>query len=212
MDVASLDRPVRIASGLLLLGVVLTFVGSLATIPMNGVGSTDRTAWVLAHLLLVLGAVATLVGLPAIYTPQRDRVGWLGLLGFGLLFVGYLGVGFFFAAVVTFLLPWVYDKASCTLGCHLLSTSDGPPLYGWFYLIEQLATFIGLVLLGVASVRAGLFSRWAGYLLALAGVLELLFLIVNVPQLVAVVPLILGLTAVAWMALTILTGEVAIRR
>ena len=212
MDAASLDRPVRIASGLLLLGVILTFVGSLATIPMTGVGSTDRTAWVLAHLLLVLGAAATLVGLPAIYAPQRDRARWLELLGFGLLFVGHLGVGFFFAAVVTFLLPWVYDKASCTLGCHLLSTSDGPPLYGWFFLTEQLATFIGLVLFGVASVRAGLFPAGQAYLLALAGLLELFFLVVNVPQLAAVILLFLGLVAVGWMALTILTGELAIRR
>lgn len=120
---ASLERPIRFAAGLLLLGVVLTFAGSLATIPMNGVGSTGRAAWVLTHLLLVLGAAAILIGLPAIFVPQRSGAGLLGLIGFGLLFAGYLGFGFLVAAVQTFLLPWVYDRASCALGCHLLNTS-----------------------------------------------------------------------------------------
>lgn len=118
----------------------------------------------------------------------------------------FSGSDFFVAAVQTFLLPWVYEKASCTLGCHLLSTSDGPPLYGWFYVIEELATFLGLILLGLSIARARVASG-AGYLMALSGVLSLPLAFIAVAPLVAAVPELLALLAVSWIALRFLTGE-----
>ena len=193
----------RTAGVILLFGAVLTFVGSLAEIPADRVGSFNRPAWVLIHLLLVLGTAALLLGLPALYLKQADGVGVIGLLGFALVFVGFLGIGFFVATAQTILLPWVYDKASCTLGCHLLSTSDGPPLYGWFSLIEALATFVGLILAGLSTARAGVFPASAGYMLVVAGVLALPLAFITVAPILSVVPELLAMVAVAWMALAL---------
>lgn len=144
--------------------------------------------------------------MPAIYVWGAREIGVLGLVGFVLLFIGFLGIGFFLAAAETFLLPWVYDKASCALGCHLLSTSDGPPLYAWFYVIEELATFAGLILLGLSLARARL-AAGAGYLMALAGLLSLPLAFIALAPLVAAVPELLALLAVIWIALRLLTGE-----
>jgi hypothetical protein len=191
----------------LLIGLVLTFVGGLAASFTGSVGNTDRTAWVLLHLPLVLGAAATLLGLPATYAAQSERVGITGVIGFGMLFIGFLGLGFFISTVQLLLLPWVYDRGSCALGCHLLSTSDGPPLVGAFYLIEQLATFVGLILLGLATARAAVFARPAGYLMALAGVVGLPLIWINVPSNVGFIPEALGTFAVGWMAVQLISDS-----
>lgn len=204
-DVGS-NRAFRAAGAVLLLGVALSLVGSIAAIPVGAVGSAHRAAWILVHLLVFLGAAASLLGLPALYVRQSGAVGLVGLVGFALTFVGYLGVGFFVSAVQTFLLPWVYDKASCDLGCHLLSPSDGPPLYGWFSQVESLATFVGLIVLGLVTARAAVLPRGAGYLMAIAGVLALPTIVVNMPQLVGLIAEVLALASVAWMATALLGG------
>lgn len=195
-----------------MIGAVLTFVGSLAEIPADGLGSFNRPAWVLIHLLVVLGTAAVLLGLPALYLKQAQGVGLTGLLGFALVFIGLLGIGFFVATAQTVLLPWVYDKASCTLGCHLLSTTDGPPLFGWFSLIEALATFVGLIIAGLSTVRAGVFPAAAGYTLAVAGVLALPLAFITVAPIISVVPELLALFAVSWMALELIGERSALTR
>ncbi len=109
--------------------------------------------------------------------------------------------------VQTVLLAWVYDKASCALGCHLLSTSDGPALYAWLYTIDQLNTFVGLILLGLSTVRAAVFPRGAGYLMAAGGLLALPTVVVNVSSAVALIPELVAVAGVAWIALSLLTEE-----
>ena len=207
MVATSEEQSLRTAGFALLIGAVLTFVGSLAEIPADGVGSFNRPAWILIHLLVVLGTAAILLGLPALYLKQAHGVGVVGLLGFALVFLGFLGIGFFVATAQTVLLPWVYDKASCTLGCHLLNTSDGPPLFGWFSLIESLATFVGLILAGVSTARASIFPASTGYALAFAGVLAIPLAFITVAPILAVVPLLLALIAVSWMAVTLIADR-----
>lgn len=206
------DQPLRLAGALLLAGAILTLVGIVAAIPADGVGSFNRPAWIVIHLLVLIGAAFLLLGLPAIYLRQAAGVGSIGLFGFALVFIGFLGIGFFVAAAQTVLLPWVYDRASCTLGCHLLSTTDGPPLYFWFSLVEALATFVGLILLGLATARAGIFPAIAGYLLTIAGILAIPLAFVSVAPIVALVPQLLALVAVSWMALELVTDRSAIMR
>lgn len=201
------ERLIRIAGGILLLGIVLLLLGSVTAIPLGSVGQANRSGWVLAHLLMLFGGVALLLGLPAVYLRQSAEAGWLGLVGFFLLFVGFLTIGFFVPAVQTVLLPWVYDKASCTLGCHLLSTSDGPPLYAWLYTIDQLNTFIGLILLGLATIRAAVFPRGAGYLMAAGGLLALPMIVINVSSGVALVPEVVAVAGVAWIAVSVLSQD-----
>lgn len=185
----------------------MLLIGNLAAPGGGGVGTTNRLLWALVHLALVIGAAALLLGLPAIYIRQAGVVGSTGLLGFCLLFVGFLGIGFFVPAVQAVLLPWVYDKASCTLGCHLLSTSDGPPLYVWFYEIEALATFIGLILLDWATARAATYPAWSGYLLIAAGALALPLALTNLPAVLSLVPLLLGLVGISWIGLSLISKE-----
>ena len=202
-----LKRPLRIAGAALIVGALLSLVGAIAAVPAGSVGTFNRTAWVLIHVLLVLGGAALLLGLPALYVRQAAALGVSGLIGVGLLFLGFLGFGFFIPTVQTFLVPWLYDKASCTLGCHVLNVSDGPPLYAWFYYAESLATFLGLVVFGIATARAGIFPRAAGYLMGAAGVFAVPLTFLGVAPVIGLVPEVLALAGVTWMAMELLTED-----
>lgn len=61
--------------------------------------------------------------------------------------------------------------------------------YFWFSLVAALATFIGLILLGLATARAGTFPSAPGYLLTIAGVLAIPLAFVSISSIIALIPL-----------------------
>jgi hypothetical protein len=207
-------RPLRIAGVVLLFAVLLIFAGLALSLTAGPVGGSHRLLWVSARLLYVVGCALGLLSLPALYARQYEEIGLPGMIGFGLFFIGFLASQAFIGAVQAFFLPWVYDKGSCTIGCHLLNPDDGPYLLGVFFLIANLFISFGLIVFGIVSARAAVLPRAAGYLLAVAGLLSLILTTVpiNVPDLVGQVPQALGLVAVGWMATTLATeGQPPVR-
>lgn len=109
--------------------------------------------------------VLQLVGLPGIVARQATRAGWLGLVGFLLTFLGwFLFTGFYvvddlvLSAWLDALAPNVYAQWFSDPAVGVL-VNPGKVLIGG-----------GAALLGIATIRAGEFSRWAGVLLVAAGV------------------------------------------
>ncbi len=95
--------------------------------------------------LLFLGALALVMSLPAMYARQADAAGWLGLAGHVLLMAGVM---FMLTAAGGFLLsPTFHLVESVTAG------------------LLALAAIAGLLLTAIATVRARVYPRWAGYLL-----------------------------------------------
>ena len=104
-------------------------------------------------LLMLLSAILLLLSLPAMYARQANAAGGLGLAGHALLQTGILFL------VVLSATPILYPSLKTTSGENLVVFLLG------------IALTLGLLLTGIATIRAGVFPRGAGILLlaAMAG-------------------------------------------
>lgn len=101
-------------------------------------------------LLLLLAAVALLLSLPALYARQAGAAGWLGLAGHALLQAGIV------LLVVLAATPLLHPALKAGAPQH-------PVVFGL-----GIALTFGLLLTGLATLRAGVFPRGAGLLLLAA--------------------------------------------
>jgi hypothetical protein len=101
-------------------------------------------------LLMLVSSMLLLLTLPAMYARQASSAGWLGLVGFVLLQSGIL------LLVVIAATPLMYPD---------LKTAPGESLVAF---LLGIALTLGLLLTGIATIRAEVFPRWAGILLLAA--------------------------------------------
>ena len=99
--------------------------------------------------LLFMGALALMLGLPTLYARQANAAGWVGLAGYALLTAGIVLILLYAGGSLAD--PYFTMRASVTA----------------FAL--GLAAILRLLLTGIATVRAGVYPRWSGYLLLGAG-------------------------------------------
>ena len=131
--------------GAVLLGIVIVII-SLKPV-VNQVFSPG------VSLLLLLSSILLLLSLPAMYARQANAAGWLGLTGYALLQTGVL------LLVVIAATPILYPSLKVASGENLVVFLLG------------IALTLGLLLTGIATIRAGIFPRGASILLlaAMAG-------------------------------------------
>jgi hypothetical protein len=101
----------------------------------------------LANALMFHASILLLLSLPAMYARQADAAGWLGLIGHAQLQTGVL------LFVVVSAPPLLY------------SSFDRPFENSLTAFLLGIALSLGLLLTAIATVRAGVFPRWAGILL-----------------------------------------------
>jgi hypothetical protein len=140
-------------------------------------------------------------GLPGIVARQTARAGWLGFVGFLLTFCGaFLSISCF-AFIYLTVRPWFAVHAP-KVGEQFLSTNPAMNLVGTFL------TWGGLLLLGSATMRARVFSPWAGLLLIVAVVVDFFTIlggiVMSIAQPLSNVVLVLGL---GWMGYALLTAK-----
>ena len=164
-------RLIRWSGVALALGGIAIALFVLALVPIGGFdagGKAENTLtgiYRLSHGLHILGAVLALFGLVGLYGRLKDRTGWLGLIGFVLAFVGtslFVGLGMiaeFIVPVLAVSAPPLLDPAG-PLGAS-------SPLFP----LTFLPFLVGYILLGIATLRAGVLPRWSGLLLIIAAVL-----------------------------------------
>jgi hypothetical protein len=189
----------------LAVGVAIGLVAVVAGLPLDRVGSADRNIWVADRLALWIGLVLVLLASPALYVRQYREVGVIGMVGFALIFIGTLAGLVFTVETVALLVPWVYDKGTCTIGCNLLSTTDGPPLLGIVIPGTDLLTGAGFIAFGFATARAAVLPRAAGYVMAGAGAILIIGTVAPSDALFQ-----LGRLAAAWMGLALATANAAL--
>lgn len=131
-----------------------------------------------AHLLVFLGEVCLLFGLPGLYASIASKTGLLGLSGFVLYFFANATLASFVTAYEAFIVPVLAaDSATSALvapGGAILSSAPFAVLQGAGGLVYML----GLVLLGIAVLRSRVMPRWTGALMAASPI----FLLVPVPE------------------------------
>lgn len=137
------------------------------------IGSTTS----LSHAIVAVGWALVLLGLPGLYAFHAQRSGVLGLAGFVLMML--------FAAYHVYLLLYEAGPAALLSGdaaANRLFAPGGIVRQGMLREWVIPVTLLAPIVYGTALVRAGSFSRWAGWLViafipaffALNGVLALL--------------------------------------
>ena len=183
-------------SGLaLLLGAVLAGICSI----LSAVIPYLTPVWVVTTLLWNGGLVLLLLGLPGIVVRQAARAGWLGFIGFLLTFLG----GWLLASSVAVgnltISPWLAVYAP-QVGTQAFSS----PAVVVYNNVELVLLVLGEVLLGIATIRAKVFPRWAGWLLVVGGVLASVSSVGFIASAVSSILLVVGL---GWMGYKLWIGQ-----
>lgn len=194
------------ASGVaLLVGALLAIIGNvLSTVLFPGMNDPNQyvsALWLPVMLLSFVGSLLLLIGLPAICARQAPRAGWLGLVGFVLTFIGvFLFTSF--SIVTLIVLPWLAQVAP------KLAAGNGPPAIFVYFLVAGLLFAVGGVLLGIAIMRAGVLPRWAGLLIIIGAVLNLVDFPLNgiISSIVMIVAFVLFGLGVAWIGYALVSG------
>ncbi len=131
-----------------------------------------------AHLLVFLGEVCLLFGLPGLYASIAPKTWLLGLLGFVLYFFANATLASFVTAYEAFIVPVLAaDSTTSALvapGGVIPSSAPFAVLQG----LGGLVYMLGLVVLGIAVLRSRVMPRWTGLLMAASPI----FLLVPVPE------------------------------
>ena len=169
---------------------MLTIIGELVGL---GVYFQDMAvaattfSFALTFWLYMLSAVLLLGGLVAVYVYQSEAAGILGVVGFVVAFLGTaLLIGATWSQV--FIAPLVAVNAPQILEL-------GPPTG---VLLTFITSGVGWLLFGIATLRAGVFPRWAAILLMVGAVLSFF----PVPLSAIVLS-----AAVIWLGFGLVTGR-----
>lgn len=138
--------------------------------PPDTLASVTTATWAIVHYATLAMTVLFLVGIAGIYARQVEETGWLGLSGFLLLGLGLL-ITAAFVFVEAFISPVLAaDHPEVVEG--FLSLVDGsatvtdlgalPALWSASGVLFPL----GCLVLGVATLRAGILPRWASAVFA----------------------------------------------
>jgi len=191
----------------------LIFAGYQPIQPPEVLSSVTTSAWAIITPLKTAMCLLFLLGWTGLYARQVKKAGWLGLAGYLLLsFCWALQFAFIFASA--FILPLLATTAP-TFVDSLLRSASGTVSSVNLGALPMLYTLVGIgyilggLLFGIATLRAGILSRWAAGLLIVASVLPLAFVLHSVAVLIppniqhlAAMPL--GI-AVAWLGYSLLS-------
>ena len=165
------------ASGLCAAAAGALFIGIQMGHPHLDATSIQTTEVVVRDTLKVVMAMLALAGITGMYLSQVRRNGFLGLVGYLVLAVGYLLI-LGTAYTAAFILPevagsdpgYVDDVIDVTNG--RVSSAD----IGAMNVVNQvqsIAYLAGGLLFGIALFRASVLARWAAALLAVGGVVTI---------------------------------------
>lgn len=155
-------------SGLAAIGAGLIFAGIQPVHPADVVGSVTTGPWSIILSLKLAMCLLMLIGISGIYLRQLGKIGWLGLAGFALLIAcWFLQTGYVFAEL--FILPKLAPVAPDFVDSLLTMARGGQAALDIgaiapTYLVVGLLYLVGGLAFGIATFRAGVFSRWASLL------------------------------------------------
>lgn len=113
--------------------------------------------WRLDGLLVVTLFVLSSLGMLGLHVKQSDRARQTGLVGIVMLFPGNLGLAVYYMLLFS---PDIYPSIG---------------EYGVLFLVSQLLSLVGIILVGIAIVRAEIFPRWVGIVLILSQITRVVF-------------------------------------
>ncbi len=143
--------------------------------PVNVPAAVTTATWVNVHIVAMAMALFGMIGMTGLYARQAEKIGWTGLLGYGL-FGLWLALVMSFSLVEAFILPGLAMESPAFVAAFLgmFSGSSGAIDLGAMPVLWDLsgAMFIlGPLLFGIATFRARILPRGAAALQAVAALL-----------------------------------------
>ena len=167
-------RGITAASGLAAVAAGAIFIGVQIGHPHLDSASIQTAELAVRSTLKLIMAVLAVVGIAGMYLSQVRRIGWLGLVGFVVLAIGYLCIaGTAFTSA--FVLPTVAASDPGYVDDMIAVATGGTPAgdvgaYAVVAKIQDAGYLLGGLVFGVALFRARVLWRWASLLLAAGGV------------------------------------------
>jgi hypothetical protein len=118
----------------------------------------------------ILGLVLLLLGMPAWYAVQAHRFGWLGAASYVMTFAGFAALELANAPMSTYVVPALASRPGNEDLAEAGGVEEITTAYTVFVLGSMLMLSLGLLLFGVAQIRARVFPRALGWLIVLAPV------------------------------------------
>jgi hypothetical protein len=141
--------------------------------PPDTLASVTTSAWTIIHSLTIAMCVLGLIGIAGIYARQVEKVGWLGLAGY-VAFSLFLLVTLAWTFAEAFISPVLATEAPTFVEGFLGIISGHPSEVNLgalpaLYLSAGAFVLLGCLLFGIATLRAGILSRWAAGVFAFGG-------------------------------------------
>src|SRR5512137_676517 len=129
------------------------------------------------HAALAISYMLFVFGLIGVHLKQAEKASWLGSTGFVLSFFSLI-ILTAQLIVSTWILPILAAQPDMPKTAAALLDPSGPlAAFSTVVYVVYIPTVIGLILLGIAIMRAGVLPRWAGLLLIIGTLLDLALLI-----------------------------------
>jgi hypothetical protein len=147
----------QIAAVALVVGAVLTAVGNLLAPQGDARAAVASGTCYPIALTVLLGGLLVMASFPAVYLRQRAESGVLGFAGMVAILAAGMPLTVGFPLIQLLIYPWI---ASTNIASKALN--DGPVSFTIFFALASAVVSLGGVLFGVATIRAGIFSRPVG--------------------------------------------------
>ncbi len=173
----AIQQLIRWSAIALLLSALTGIISIIATPSDFAPNAMLSSLWTPAHAMLTVSYMLFLFGLVGIHVIQADKAGRLGSIGFVLTFFGTLILT---AQVIisTWILPVLALQTNAPKTAFEMFDPAGPlAAFSTVVLVDYVPTAIGLLLLGIAIMRAGVLPRWAGLLIIVGTLLDLAILV-----------------------------------
>jgi hypothetical protein len=156
--------------------------------PPEVLSSVTTSAWAIITPLKTAMCLLFLLGWTGLYARQVKETGWLGLAGFLLLSLSW-ALQFAFVFATAFILPLLASTSPRFVDSVLRNafgtvSSVNLGALPALYTLVAIGYILGGILFGIATLRAGILSRWAAGLLVVASALPVMFVLQSVAALI----------------------------
>ena len=185
--------------------IVLTLGGDVAL----GQGPQHFTSPLYAPIaaLQAIAGIAIVLGLTGHYARQHAPAGKLGLIGFVPLVVSIALYAFALPLMSAIIFSWLAGQPATR---HALEGNNGPSGLVVFFVTSTVLNLVGLICYGIATWRAGIFSKFAAGVLLAGGLFAVIGFLVgssspNLPAWVSDLPGQIFIGALAWLGFRLAT-------
>lgn len=200
-----MSRMYRMAGGALALGSLAWLVSLLyGDTVFEGFRPSHAgdSMWTLVAWLSLIGGLLVLIGIWGWFGRQAGRMSPMGMWGMGLTAASGMIFGAGFGVVEAVAVPAM--SAGDRAAWDFYGSASPPGAIGMLFILAVLLFVVGAVMLGWATVKAGVWAAWSGWGLLVSGALALVVTLLQLGGLKA--PLLADLPYMIFMVLGIYWG------